>query len=753
MSTDLDVDIANPLADPQANRLYTGAALVGILAAIFAFLSPLYHTVDVLGGTGAFLVGVVVAAGLALMLGRALSNVAAFLVAVIMLAAGLGLYLLAVPADYWEVLTLGRIVGDLLALLTGYSILQMTTAGVWAIGVAPGPVFLTLFFALRGEYVRSGTVASLVLGFFVLTGDAGTLATLFGVIGIAGAVAFHTLDQYGGSRRHAEVLAASLAVMILASTAVSAVPGGGASPIVPNSGPSLQGSLVDASNRQSIQGSIRLSPKVHFVIESEKPAYWRVAVYDRFTGREWVRTGATEPLGTRAEEPPGPRETVFQQVTAKTALAALPAAAKGIRVTGLDGVRITQQGTLLPPSTLGLNETYGVVSSVSTATPAQLRNASTDYPDSLSATYFELPKSTSSRVGNLTANITAQADNPYEAAKAIENWLEANKRYSLNVDRPDGNIAEQFIFDMNEGYCVYYATAMVTMLRSQGIPARYVTGYTTGQQVSADTWVVRGYNSHAWVEVYFPDYGWIRFDPTPAQTRSFEEEQVLEAARERGVSGIEAAGSQNGTYVPPTTAPPSTTTGPNGTTTNGTNTSGLGGVGTGFLTVTQGNPQVRDPADRRTLPSGTEDGSASGAPGWAPRPPAPPETMALWGVLAVGLAAGARRSGAADRVYRTVWLGYHPGGTPQQNIEGAFQRVLYLLEREYRPRRQGETIREYLTAIEAPDTAREVAHLHEQCLHAGRATETDAREARELAAEYVKSHGGAAATLFNRLMA
>lgn len=741
------ISITNPVEEAGTSPLYAGAALTGIGMVSISFLAPLYHTVQVLGGTVAFILVVAAALGLALILGRTLSNLLALTLAGMLLAAGLGVYLLSVPPGYWEVLSVPRLIADMIALLTGYSILQMTSAGVWAIGVAPAPTFLVWFFALRGEYVRSATLAALVLGFFVLTGDAGTLATLFGVIGIAGTVAFHTLDRHGGSRRQAEVLAASLALMILASTAVTAVPGGGASPLVPGGGGAVQGSLVDAKDRQAIQGSLRLSPKVHFVVEAEQARYWRVAAYDRFTGREWVRTGTTDPVTGELNRPPGPRETLFQQITAKTALQALPAAAKGIRVTGVEAT-VSDQGLLKPASTIAAGESFGVVSSITTATPAQLRNASTNYPSGLSDTYFELPESTSGRVANLTENITAGANNPYQAAKAIEQWLESNKRYSLNVQRPEGNIAEKFLFEMNEGYCVYYASAMVMMLRSQGIPARYVTGYTSGQQVSADTFVVRGLDSHAWVEVYFPGYGWTKFDPTPALPRTFEEGERLEQAREQGIPGVDAAGSDEGTWTPTATPTPTT----NASTVNGTpngsvnGTSQIPGIDQG--TFDPGDVQVQDPADQRTLPSG-ETPEESSEP---PKLPAPPETLALWGLLAVGLVAGARRSGAADRVYRSIWLGYQPAADPEAEVRGAFGRVLYLLERRYRDREQGETVREYLDSIGADDAAREVAELRERCVHAGRVTEADGERARELARQYIKTHAGTAATLFNRLL-
>lgn len=747
------VPVRNPVAEAETSPLYAAGALAGIAMTTVAFLAPLYYTTTVLGGAVALLLVVGAALGLAFVLGRLLSGPAALGLAVLLLGAGLGGYLLAVPASYWEVLTPARAVGDVVALLTGYSILQMTTAGVWAIGVAPGPVFLTWYLAARGQYVRSATVAALTLGFFVLTGNAGTGATLLGVLGVAAAVAFHTIEAHGGSRRHAEVIAASLALMILASTAVSAVPGGGRSPLVPGQEGGVQGSLVDAGDRQAIGGSIRLSPEVHFTVTADRAAYWRVAAYDRFTGEEWLRTGTADRLAGDGEldRPPGPRENVLQEVTARIGLGALPAAAEPIRVSGVTA-EVTDQDTLQPANVVRTNESYVVVSSVSTATPAQLRNASTDDPEGLSSVYTELPESLGSRVGNLTDNITADATSRYEAASTIEAWLERNKRYSLDVDRPAGNIAERFLFSMDQGYCVYYATTMVTMLRTMDIPARYVTGYTSGQRVSEDTWVVRGLDSHAWVEVYFPEYGWIRFDPTPAQVRQFEEDQRVEQARARGVPGVDAAGSRFGTYTPPTTGQPTTTTS-NGTADpeNGT-TSGVDGgvIGVGTLTDLPGGG-VRDPADQETL-DGPGAGPGSGGGGGLVPTSTSPDTLALWGLLAVGLVAGARRTGASDRVYRTLWLAYQPGGGPGQTVEGAFERVLYLLERRHRPRGQGETIREYLAAVGADDRALEVARLRERCVHAGTVTEADARRARELAGEYVRTHAGTAPTVFNRLI-
>jgi len=77
---------------------------------------------------------------------------------------------------------------------------------------------------------------------------------------------------------------------------------------------------------------------------------------------------------------------------------------------------------------------------------------------------------------------------------------------------------DYFLFDVKQGYCDYYASAMVMMLRSIGIPARFVAGYAPGDYNSqTSAYVVLEQNAHAWVEVFFPSYGWVQFEPTASQ--------------------------------------------------------------------------------------------------------------------------------------------------------------------------------------------------------------------------------------------
>jgi hypothetical protein len=116
----------------------------------------------------------------------------------------------------------------------------------------------------------------------------------------------------------------------------------------------------------------------------------------------------------------------------------------------------------------------------------------------------------------------AQRD-PYHVALAIQDYLYASGGFKYTTDIR-GECAGEKLVDcfmrIKKGYCEYFATAMVMMLRAQGIPARYVLGYLPGQQQEDGTWRVTRGAAHAWVEVYFPDYGWVEFDPTPGNTEN-----------------------------------------------------------------------------------------------------------------------------------------------------------------------------------------------------------------------------------------
>ena len=164
-------------------------------------------------------------------------------------------------------------------------------------------------------------------------------------------------------------------------------------------------------------------------------------------------------------------------------------------------------------------ETYLVTSSVSLAKGEDLRAAGEDYPTWALAKYTQLSPTMPQRVSDLAQRITGDAPTPYDKAKAIETYLKT-MTYNLEIDPPPFNAdgVDYFLFEQKEGYSEYFGSAMTVLLRTQGIPARLVTGYTVGDRVEDhDVFIVADSHSHAWSEVFFPNYGWIPFEPTPGE--------------------------------------------------------------------------------------------------------------------------------------------------------------------------------------------------------------------------------------------
>ncbi|MFB6126132.1 MAG: DUF3488 and DUF4129 domain-containing transglutaminase family protein [Halolamina sp.] len=701
-------------------------ALAGVAVISLSYLSVLYHITDVVGGSGLLLLEAATVAAAATLAARLFRTRQAMVLSVGLLVFGGAAYFFSVPESQRALFSVGSVARDTAALLTGLSALRLTQAGTWAMTVLPAPLFASWFLAVRGRTVRSVAVAGGALGFFVLTGDAGAVVTLAGTLGGIGAVGLHTLSVRGALSTQWDTLVVLLTAMIVASTLVSAVPGGGAEPLFTGGNkPNSEAALVANGDRLGIVGAISLSPEVRFTVEADRKAYWRTGSYNRYTGQGWVRSGETSGYRDDVDGPPGSSARLEQTVTAESTLNAMPAAWKPVSVDGpvASSVRVTAEEGFRSGDAIEPDESYTVVSELPTYDDATLREAGTDYPDAVQRRYTQLPESTPDRVSRRTQRVLANADasNPYEAALAIENYLETTKEYSLEVERPNGNVADSFLFEMDAGYCTYYATTMAVMLRSQGIPARMATGYTPGERVAEDRWVVRGLDAHTWVEVYFPGVGWVPFDPTPAGPRDTIESDRIEQARESDVDGVDAAGSGPGEWTSNETT---TTTAINAT---------EGELGAGIP-----NPQrsglgadvnTPPPADLSTATVAAADGEASGG---SPFSLPDRETVGYAAVFAVGLAAAARRFGLTAWGYRRLWLRYQPRTDPTADAERAYRRLEYLLGQRHRQRRPGETPRAYVewaVARGADDRALSVVDAYERARYGGTVAEATADEA------------------------
>lgn len=260
----------------------------------------------------------------------------------------------------------------------------------------------------------------------------------------------------------------------------------------------------------------------HFVASSDRPRYWRTAGYVEYTGGGW----AERPVNRLA--PPGPesdRERVRTTVTLRQPASSLPAPWRPVGLQLQEGPGESPDSSYQATGTSGIDvspalpagETYEVRSVTGVDDPGPLRDVRVSGTVA-SAVYTAAE--TTDRVDQLAERVVGDADNRYDAAAAVEAYLEREKEYSLR-DAPEtgDQAADEFLFEHEVGYCENYATTMTVMLRSQDIPARYVAGYTAGERVGDDQYLVRGADAHAWVEVFFEDYGWVRFDPTPSAPR------------------------------------------------------------------------------------------------------------------------------------------------------------------------------------------------------------------------------------------
>ena len=185
-----------------------------------------------------------------------------------------------------------------------------------------------------------------------------------------------------------------------------------------------------------------------------------------------------------------------------------------------------QPGTGPPLALLGKRvlvppKEYRTVGSVSEANFRMLREAGQDYPAWVTDRYLQLPNDFPEKVRKLARDLADGKANPYDKAEAIRRHL-LTLPYSLEVRTPPSgqDWVEFFLFHERRGYCQNYAAAMITMLRSLGIPARLAVGFAPGiWDGDRGVWQVLSRHYHAWPEVYFPRYGWVEFEPTPADVQ------------------------------------------------------------------------------------------------------------------------------------------------------------------------------------------------------------------------------------------
>lgn len=257
----------------------------------------------------------------------------------------------------------------------------------------------------------------------------------------------------------------------------------------------------------------------------ERIYYWRGLTYDRYVGRGWVSRSVIEVSFQPGDKTLASWPDSYQVIRQKVEIlednrrllfsAGIPLSADqefqvAWRLKGTDQVDFDMFGASIE------RDTYWVDSLQPRGGEVELRGAGQDYPTWIREMYIPLPDTVPERVIALARDLTVNEPTPYDRAVAIETYLRKIP-YSLELPPPptDEDLADYFLFGAQKGYCDYYATTMVVLARAAGIPARFVTGYIGGfYDQDHGVYLVTADLAHSWVEIYFPDYGWIIFEPT-----------------------------------------------------------------------------------------------------------------------------------------------------------------------------------------------------------------------------------------------
>ncbi|MHA0858176.1 transglutaminase family protein [Paenibacillus sp. CMAA1364] len=285
---------------------------------------------------------------------------------------------------------------------------------------------------------------------------------------------------------------------------------------------------------------LRMSDEIMFTVRSPRASYWRGESLGYYNGRRWSESQTNyQAVDMEAElrrDIPSARpkaEPMIQTIRFQSPMTQEFPLFSGGEVTRILNITTTsgdkqayvlhddKLGTVKYPATTGSGSIQGYqVEVVPPMSDVQsLRTISETDPDLITQHYLQLPDGFPERITELGTQITLNKDNRYDQVLEIQSFLQKDYAYSLDTKVPPANqdFVDHFLFTSKAGYCNHFSSAMIVLLRSQGIPSRLVKGYAPGELAkdSPNTYVVKALNAHSWVEVYFPTMGWIAFDPTP----------------------------------------------------------------------------------------------------------------------------------------------------------------------------------------------------------------------------------------------
>jgi transglutaminase-like putative cysteine protease len=296
------------------------------------------------------------------------------------------------------------------------------------------------------------------------------------------------------------------------------------------SGPTRVGGYLGFAG--SLDTALRgnLGKTVVMLVRTQKPAYWVGETFDTWNGQSW-----SEPKGsshTLHEQSPfylpaadgastlGQSDLQTFYVVNSTANLVFHAQSATELWFPSSSIYYSQDGTIVSPIGMGKGAIYSVESQVTTPTATELRDASggATLSPNVQQSSLQLPHAYP-RVAALARAITAGDTTNYGRVESLIRWMGTHTRYSTNIPPlPAGaDTVDEFLFGNRVGFCEQISTSLAVMLRSIGVPTREVAGYVPGPyNPVTDLYEVRAEDAHAWVQVWFPGYGWQNFDPTAA---------------------------------------------------------------------------------------------------------------------------------------------------------------------------------------------------------------------------------------------
>ena len=271
-----------------------------------------------------------------------------------------------------------------------------------------------------------------------------------------------------------------------------------------------------------------LGNRVVMLVRAQRPSYWVGETFNTWNGESWSATNsATHALHQQSPfilpistESTAPGQTDLQTFYVVNSTANLVFHAQSATELWFPASKIydSTDGTIVSPIAMGNNAIYSVESEVTTPTAGELRAAQSgeQLPAAVESSSLQLPHAYP-RVEALAKKITAGDTTNYDKVESLIAWMGAHTRYSTDIPPlPAGaDTVDEFLFGNRVGFCEQISTSLAVMLRSIGVPTREAVGYVPGPyNPLTDLYQVRASDAHAWVQVWFPGFGWQSFDPT-----------------------------------------------------------------------------------------------------------------------------------------------------------------------------------------------------------------------------------------------